>query len=75
MSKFKNISPYGDLDVPTLGLIVKAGAVVDVPDGIILAPTDFEPVTDDTATPADAATSKTPASPDQNSTTETEEAK
>lgn len=32
MAKIKNISPLGDLDVPALGLTVKAGATVDVAD-------------------------------------------
>lgn len=30
MAKIKNVSPLGDLIVPSLGLEVKAGAIVDV---------------------------------------------
>jgi hypothetical protein len=30
--KIRNISPYGDLDVPLLGRIVAAGEAVDVTD-------------------------------------------
>lgn len=30
--KIRNVSPYGDLDVPLLGVIVAAGEVVDVSD-------------------------------------------
>lgn len=32
MSSIKNVSPYGDLDVPLLGRIVEAGEVVEVDD-------------------------------------------
>ena len=32
MAKVKNISSVGDLDVPSLGIQVKAGATVDVSD-------------------------------------------
>ena len=31
MSKFKNVSPLGDLEVPVLGRVVKAGEVFEVP--------------------------------------------
>lgn len=31
MPKFKNVSPLGDLDVPTLRRIVAAGEVIEVP--------------------------------------------
>jgi hypothetical protein len=31
MSKFKNVSPMGDLEVPVLGRTVKAGDTVEVP--------------------------------------------
>lgn len=34
MAKVKNISPLGDVDVPALGLSVKAGATIDVADDI-----------------------------------------
>lgn len=30
--KIRNVSPYGDLDVPLLGVIVLAGETVDVTD-------------------------------------------
>lgn len=30
MPKIKNVSPYGDLDVPLLGRVVAAGEVVEV---------------------------------------------
>lgn len=30
--KIRNVSPYGDLDVPLLGVVVPAGGVVDVTD-------------------------------------------
>lgn len=32
MAKVKNVSPLGDLIVPSLGIEVKAGATVDVDD-------------------------------------------
>jgi hypothetical protein len=32
MAKIKNISPLGDLDVPSLGITVKAGAIAEVSD-------------------------------------------
>lgn len=32
--KFKNVSPLGDLEVPALGRVVKAGEVFDVPASI-----------------------------------------
>jgi len=34
MAKVKNISPLGDVDVPALGLSVKAGATIDVADDV-----------------------------------------
>jgi hypothetical protein len=30
MTKIKNVSPFGDLDVPLLGRIFKAGEILDV---------------------------------------------
>lgn len=30
--KIRNVSPYGDLDVPLLGVVVKAGETIDVSD-------------------------------------------
>lgn len=48
MTKFKNISPLGDLDVPALFTVVKGGAVVDVPaelaDGFARQTDVWEPV-------------------------------
>lgn len=35
MSKFRNVSPLGDLDVPVLGRVVKAGETVDVPADLV----------------------------------------
>lgn len=32
MPKIKNVSPFGDLDIPLLGRVVEAGAVVEVTD-------------------------------------------
>ena len=32
MTKVKNVSPFGDLEVPLLGQVIAAGAVVDVPE-------------------------------------------
>ena len=43
MAKVKNISPLGDLDVPALGITVKAGAIADVADdaaALLLEQTD-----------------------------------
>lgn len=35
MSKFRNVSSLGDLDVPALGRVVKAGEVFDVPADLV----------------------------------------
>jgi hypothetical protein len=43
VAKVKNISPLGDLDVPALGITVKAGAIADVADdaaALLLEQTD-----------------------------------
>lgn len=43
MAKIKNVSALGDLIVPSLGLEVKAGAVIDVADdaaALLLAQSD-----------------------------------
>ena len=43
MAKIKNISPLGDLEIPSLGLVVKAGESVEVADeaaASLLAQTD-----------------------------------
>lgn len=32
MPKIKNVSPFGDLDIPLLGRVVGAGSVVEVTD-------------------------------------------
>ena len=34
MALVKNVSPFGDLEVPSLGLTILAGETVDVPDEI-----------------------------------------
>ena len=31
MAKFKNVSPFGDLEVPVLGRVISAGEVFEVP--------------------------------------------
>jgi hypothetical protein len=47
--KFKNVSPFGDLDVPLLNRVVKAGEVFEVPPevGVLLSdqPDVFQVVT------------------------------
>ncbi len=61
MAKIKNISPLGDLYIPSLGLEVKAGATVDVADDaaeLLLAQTDNWTAADK------AAVSVTPSTPD-----------
>jgi len=48
MPKIKNVSPFGDLDVPLLGRVVAAGETVDVSEEeaeILLAqPANYQPV-------------------------------
>lgn len=34
MASIKNVSPFGDLEVPSLGLTVLAGETVEVPDDV-----------------------------------------
>lgn len=34
MALIKNVSPFGDLEVPLLGMSILAGETVDVPDEI-----------------------------------------
>ena len=34
MSEFKNVSSVGDLEVPILGRVVKAGETVEIPAGL-----------------------------------------
>jgi hypothetical protein len=61
MAKIKNISTLGDLHIPSLGLDVKAGAIVDVSDeaaASLLAQTDNWTAADK------AAVSVTPSTPD-----------
>ena len=61
MAKIKNVSPLGDLAVPTLGLEVKAGAIVEVADeeaALLLAQTENWIAADR------AAVSVTPSTPD-----------
>lgn len=47
MAKVKNVSPLGDVDVPALGLSVKAGAIIDVNEEVAKAlleqPTNWMP--------------------------------
>jgi len=47
MAKIKNVSPIGDLDVPALGLTIKAGETVDVADefaaSLLEQPTNWAP--------------------------------
>ena len=62
MAKIKNISPLGDLFIPSLGLEVKEGATVDVSDEAaanLLAQTDNWTAADK------AAASVNPSTPDQ----------
>lgn len=62
MAKIKNISPLGDLSVPSLNLEVKAGATADVSDeaaALLLAQPDNWTAADK------AAASVTPSTPDQ----------
>lgn len=35
MAKFKNVSPLGALDIPTLGIVVEAGKTFEVPKNLI----------------------------------------
>jgi hypothetical protein len=48
MPKFKNVSPVGELELPTLGFVVPAGGVVDVDDataeGFLLQPDVWKPI-------------------------------
>lgn len=37
MAKIKNVSPLGDVDIPALGLSVKAGATIDIANAEIAA--------------------------------------
>ena len=34
MAKIKNISALGELDIPSLGIVVAAGATFDVPEDV-----------------------------------------
>ena len=34
MALIKNVSPFGDLEVPAVGLTILAGETVDVPDAV-----------------------------------------
>jgi hypothetical protein len=62
MAKIKNISPLGDLFIPSLGLEVKAGASVDVSDEAAASLLEQS----DNWTAADrAAASVNPSTPDQ----------
>ena len=35
MAKFKNVSPFGDLEVPVLGRVISAGEVFEVPADLV----------------------------------------
>jgi hypothetical protein len=62
MAKIKNISPLGDLFIPSLGLEIKAGSTADVSDdaaALLLAQTENWAAADR------AAVSVTPSTPDQ----------
>jgi len=62
MAKIKNVSPLGDMFIPSLGLEVKAGATFDVADEEVAASLLAQP---DNWTAADkAAASVTPTTPD-----------
>ena len=61
MAKIKNISPLGDLSIPSLGLDVKAGASVDVSDE---AAASLLAQPDNWAAADKAAVSVTPSTPD-----------
>ncbi|MEA5453301.1 hypothetical protein SPF06_01065 [Sinomonas sp. JGH33] len=47
MIKIKNVSPFGDLDVPLLGQFVKSGEVVDVDEAhaalLLIQPLNYAP--------------------------------
>jgi hypothetical protein len=64
---FKNVSPYGDLDVPLLGRVVKAGEVFEVtPDqarGIAGQDENFQKIVRKKA-PAGKAAKKPPPEPE-----------
>ena len=34
MKSIKNVSPLGDLDLPTVGVVVASGEVIEVADGV-----------------------------------------
>lgn len=48
MPKIKNVSPFGDLDVPLLGRVVAAGETVEVTDeqaeALLQQPDNYQPV-------------------------------
>jgi hypothetical protein len=48
MPKIKNVSPFGDLDVPLLGRVIEAGETVDVSDEeaeeLLKQPLNYQPV-------------------------------
>ena len=45
--KIKNVSPYGDLEVPLLGQVVESGSIVEVSEEhaklLLLQDTNFQP--------------------------------
>lgn len=48
MVKIKNVSPFGDLDIPLLGRIVAAGEIVEVTDEeaaiLLMQESNYQPV-------------------------------
>jgi hypothetical protein len=61
MAKIRNISPLGDVDVPALGLSVKAGETIEVSDE---AAASLLEQTENWAPADKAAASITPATPE-----------
>lgn len=61
MAKIKNVSPLGDLAIPSLGLEVKAGATVEVAENVAA---DLLAQTDNWAAADKAAVSVTPSTPE-----------
>ena len=62
MAKIKNVSPLGDLSIPSLGLEIKAGATAEVSDeaaALLLAQPENWAAADQAA--RDAAAAKVPA--------------
>jgi hypothetical protein len=47
MPKIKNVSPFGDLEVPLLGAVVEHGSIVEVSEEhariLLMQPSNFQP--------------------------------